>query len=64
MDQMPPGDGAYPHYKSGGVGQNFVAFDVVSAAGAGFKFHVEIYGSPTASNHPQLSNNNLLHQNK
>lgn len=44
LDQMPSGDGAYPSYKSGGVGYNFVTFEVTTVYEKGFKFHVEIYG--------------------
>lgn len=46
IDQMAAGAGAYPYYRSGGVGKKFVSFDVVSANGNGFKFHVQIYGRP------------------
>lgn len=44
IDQMAPGVGAYPYYRSGGVGEKFVSFDVISANGKGFRFHVKIYG--------------------
>lgn len=53
LDQMPSGEGAYPVYKAGGVGHNFVSFDVTSVYGKGFKFHVEIYGYEQSKNDVQ-----------
>lgn len=48
LDQMPLGEGAYPVYKTGGVGYTYVSFEVTPAYGKGFKFHVEIYKKPPA----------------
>lgn len=44
LDNMPPGEGAYPSFSDGGVGKNYVSFDVTTVLGKGFKFHVEIFG--------------------
>ncbi|CAG9759576.1 unnamed protein product [Ceutorhynchus assimilis] len=38
---------AYPSYSSGGLGQNFVQFDVLTSFGKGFKFFVQIFGHKT-----------------
>ncbi|KAL3290188.1 hypothetical protein HHI36_023548 [Cryptolaemus montrouzieri] len=40
MDQ----DSAYPLYSGGGVGQNFVGFNVKTTYGKGFHFFVQIFG--------------------
>nr|CAI5848177.1 unnamed protein product [Callosobruchus analis] len=38
------GGECYPTYSSGGVGQNFVEFDVLTQYGKGFKVFVQIFG--------------------
>nr|CAH7725290.1 unnamed protein product [Callosobruchus chinensis] len=38
------GEESYPTYSSGGVGQNFVEFDVLTQYGKGFKVFAQIFG--------------------
>ncbi|KAL1492780.1 hypothetical protein ABEB36_010976 [Hypothenemus hampei] len=35
---------AYPSYSSGGIGKNFIEFNVLTTYGKGFKFFVQIFG--------------------
>lgn len=44
LDQIPDGAGGYPGFLAGGVGYNFVQFDVRTEYGKGFNFYVEIFG--------------------
>ncbi|XP_048516930.1 uncharacterized protein LOC109541017 isoform X1 [Dendroctonus ponderosae] len=39
---------AYPSYVSGGIGHNYVEFNVQTTYGKGFKFYVQIFGNLTA----------------
>nr|XP_022915403.1 uncharacterized protein LOC111425539 [Onthophagus taurus] len=45
-DQVPDGEGGYPYYTDGGVGKNFIRFNVTTGYGKGFDFYVEIFGRP------------------
>lgn len=40
-------ENAYPIYSGGGVGQNYVAFNVKTRYGQGFHFFVQIFGMKT-----------------
>ncbi|KAB0800966.1 hypothetical protein PPYR_05320 [Photinus pyralis] len=44
LDQVSDGEGAYPSFVGGGVGHNYVIFNVTAAYGRGFNFYVEIKG--------------------
>ncbi|KAF5273371.1 hypothetical protein FQR65_LT04663 [Abscondita terminalis] len=44
FDQVPDGEGAYPTFVEGGVGYNYVVFNVTAAYGKGFDFYVQING--------------------
>ncbi|GJQ67514.1 hypothetical protein Trydic_g5145 [Trypoxylus dichotomus] len=44
LDQIPDGKGGYPKYLSGGVGYNFIEFEVMTNYGKGFNFYVEVFG--------------------
>lgn len=35
---------AYPSYGAGGIGYNFIEFNVLTTFGRGFKFFVQIFG--------------------
>ncbi|VEN44526.1 unnamed protein product, partial [Callosobruchus maculatus] len=43
-DQGAEGEESYPTYSSGGVGQNFIEFDVLTQYGKGFKVFAQIFG--------------------
>ncbi|KAJ8943958.1 hypothetical protein NQ318_013539 [Aromia moschata] len=43
-DEVPNGEGGYPSFAAGGVGQNFVEFNVLTNYGKGFHFFVQIHG--------------------
>lgn len=43
-DEVPNGAGGYPSYTGGGVGHNYVEFNVVTEYGKGFHFFVQIFG--------------------
>ncbi|XP_044765276.1 uncharacterized protein LOC123321628 [Coccinella septempunctata] len=43
LDEMEE-ENAYPIYSGGGVGQNYVAFNVKTRYGQGFHFFVQIFG--------------------
>ncbi|KAG5896693.1 hypothetical protein JTB14_002539 [Gonioctena quinquepunctata] len=43
-DEIPNGEGGYPSYTTGGVGHNFVEFNVITNYGKGFHFFVQIRG--------------------
>lgn len=45
-DEAPNGEGGYPNSPRGGVGNNFVQFDVMTNYGKGFQFYIQIYGVP------------------
>ncbi|KAK4872198.1 hypothetical protein RN001_016322 [Aquatica leii] len=44
LDQVSDGEGAYPTFVEGGVGYNYVVFNVTAAYGKGFDFYVQING--------------------
>lgn len=44
LDQVANGEGGFPRFLEGGVGHNFVKFEVTTHYGKGFNFYVEIYG--------------------
>lgn len=46
LDQIPDGEGGYPSFVSGGVGHNYVVFNVTADYGKGFNFYVQINGYP------------------
>ncbi|KAJ8974940.1 hypothetical protein NQ317_012920 [Molorchus minor] len=43
-DQVSDGKGGYPSFSAGGVGRNFVEFNVMTDYGKGFHFFIQIYG--------------------
>jgi hypothetical protein len=43
-DEVQDGEGGYPSYVSGGVGHNYVEFNVTTEYGKGFHFFVQILG--------------------
>ncbi|KAJ3640171.1 hypothetical protein Zmor_003487 [Zophobas morio] len=43
-DEVPDGAGGYPSYVAGGVGYNYVEFNVMTEYGKGFHFYVQIFG--------------------
>ncbi|XP_072402397.1 uncharacterized protein [Diabrotica undecimpunctata] len=43
-DETPDGKGGYPSYVAGGVGHNFIEFNVFTDYGKGFQFFVKIQG--------------------
>ncbi|CAG9816821.1 unnamed protein product [Phaedon cochleariae] len=43
-DETPDGEGGYPSFAAGGVGHNFVEFNVMTHYGKGFHFFVQIRG--------------------
>ncbi|KAF5274601.1 hypothetical protein FQA39_LY07213 [Lamprigera yunnana] len=44
LDQLSDGDGAYPNFVDGGVGYNYVIFNVTAAYGKGFSFKIHVKG--------------------
>lgn len=49
-DQIADGQGGYPSFVSGGVGYNYVEFNVITAYGKGFHFFVQILGHANKEN--------------
>lgn len=43
-DEIPNGEGGYPSFQGGGVGYNYIEFNVMTEYGKGFHFFVQIYG--------------------
>lgn len=43
-DEIPNGEGGYPSFAAGGVGHNFIEFNVLTHYGKGFHFFVQIFG--------------------
>ncbi|RZC39456.1 uncharacterized protein BDFB_009617, partial [Asbolus verrucosus] len=43
-DEVPDGAGGYPSFVAGGVGHNYVEFNVMTEYGKGFHFFVQIFG--------------------
>ncbi|XP_044257099.1 uncharacterized protein LOC123006579 [Tribolium madens] len=43
-DEVPNGEGGYPSYAGGGVGHNYIEFNVETEYGKGFHFFVQIFG--------------------
>lgn len=46
-DEAPAGEGGYPHSPKGGIGKNFVEFQILTNYGKGYHFYVQIYGKHT-----------------
>ncbi|XP_018564974.1 uncharacterized protein LOC108906244 [Anoplophora glabripennis] len=44
FDEIPNGEGGYPSFAAGGVGHNFIEFNVLTNYGKGFHFFVQIFG--------------------
>ncbi|CAG9855299.1 unnamed protein product [Phyllotreta striolata] len=43
-DEMPNGEGGYPSFAAGGVGHDFVEFNVMTNYGKGFHFYTRVQG--------------------
>lgn len=55
LDQIPDGEGGYPSFVGGGVGFNYVVFNVTTEYGRGFNFYVEVGGFTTLSKEVDLN---------